>query len=139
MSTTWDRIYTINDYYDGPERGVADLQGTPRIYQKLFSKEDDEYTNRFLLSKIDLELLALVMENWNIWLRWNAAYRQGKVNVKTHPALPEERQRHEEQSLMIGDRFKPDPETAVVKWARFRHDDRGELEVEWLDAPPETS
>ena len=25
----WDRVYTVNDYYDGPRRGIADVDGIP--------------------------------------------------------------------------------------------------------------
>jgi hypothetical protein len=54
MSTeNWDRVYTVNEYYDGPKLGVADYHGKPHIYQKQFSEEDDEYTDRFLLTDID--------------------------------------------------------------------------------------
>jgi hypothetical protein len=135
----WDRVYTVNEYYDGPVLGVADYHGKPHIYQNQFSEENCEYTNRFLLTDIDPELFALVLEDWEIWMRWDAAYRQRKVSVETHPALPEERQRHGELSLLIGDRLKVDSASAFSKWARFRGDLRGGLEVEWLDSPATTS
>jgi hypothetical protein len=58
----WERLYTVNDYHDGPLLGVADYKGTPHIYEAEFSSEDDEYTGRFRLAKIEPQLLALVME-----------------------------------------------------------------------------
>src|SRR5262245_56291606 len=80
----WDQIYTINKYYDGPELGVADYRGKPHIYERQFDTERDDYSERFLLSPIDPELLSLVLENWEIWLRWDSAYRQGNATIKTH-------------------------------------------------------
>jgi hypothetical protein len=131
---TWDRVYTINEYYDGPVLGVADYRGKPHIYQKQFNREVDEYADRFLLSPIDPELFLWVLEDWEIWLRWDAAYRQGKVDIKTHPALPEERQRHAELSQLIGDRLKPDIQHSSCKWARFSASG-----VQWLDSSAQTN
>jgi hypothetical protein len=133
----WDRIYTINKYYDGPELGVADYRGRPHIYEKQFDIDEDEYTNRFLLSPIDPALFLWVQEDWEIWLRWNAAYREGKADVKTHPALPEDRQRHAELAQLIGDRLKPDSQHGFSKWARFEPRGLWALEVQWLDTPLE--
>jgi len=131
----WDRVYTVNDYYDGPVLGVADYQGQPHIYEKQFDIDEDEYTNRFLLSQIDPALFSWVMEDWGIWLRWNAAYRKGAVDVKTHPALPEDRQRHAELARLIGDRLRPDRERAFNKWARFETYSLDVRKVQWLDEP----
>ena len=132
----WDRIYTVNGYHDGPQLGVAEYQGKPHIYQKQFDADADEYTNQFLLSEIEPALLALVLEDWEIWLRWNVAYRQGQVSVDTHPALPDERPRHNELKKLIGDRLKPDLSHSVIKWARFNDQ---QTEVQWLDLPGKIS
>jgi hypothetical protein len=134
----WDRVYTIDAYYDGPELGVAGYRGRPHIYQRQFDLVEDEYTDRFLLSPIAPDLLSWVQERWEIWLRWNSAYRQGKVDVKTHPALPENHQRYAELTKLIGDRFKPDNQHGFSKWARFRRRGDGELEVQWQDAPADS-
>lgn len=131
----WDRIHTINAYHDGPERGVADYRGKPHIYELQFDLDEDEYTDRFLLSPIAPDLLLWVQESWEIWLRWEAAYRQGKVDIETHPTLPEDRERHAELADLIGDRFKPDSQCGFSKWARFRGLGCGHPEVQWLDAP----
>jgi len=31
----WDRVHTVNDYYDGPRRGIADVDGVPYIYEHI--------------------------------------------------------------------------------------------------------
>lgn len=130
----WDGVHTVNGYYDGPERGVADYRGKPHIYQREWDGGRDDFTCRFLLSEIEPELLSLVSENWEIWLRWDAAYRRGDVDLSSHPALPEDRARHEELVRLIGNRLTVDREHCVIKWARFS----GEL-VQWLDTPAEES
>lgn len=128
----WDKIYTVNKYHDGPELGVADYLGQPHIYERQFDEERDDYSSRFVLSPIDPDLLSLVLESWDIWLRWDNAYRQGQTPHKTHPTLPEDRPRHDELAKMIGDRLKADPEHGLSKWARFKSD-----RVQWVDAPTE--
>lgn len=128
----WDQIYTIHKYYDGPELGISDYRGKLQIYERRFDEERDDYSSRFLLSPIDPELLSLVLEDWEIWLRWDSAYRQGNVTIKTHPALPEDRQRHEALSKLIGDRLKVDSEHCFSKWARFKSG-----KVQWVDSPTE--
>jgi len=59
---TWERVFTVNDYYDGPRRGVADFGGKPHIYESQFSDAEDPYTDRFLLMEIEAELFQLALE-----------------------------------------------------------------------------
>ena len=130
---SWERVHTVNDFYDGPRMGVADFQGTPHIYQAEFSEAEDDYTGRFWLKRIEQDLFSLIMEGWAIWLRWQAAFREGKTTLETHPALPEERKRHRELIEAIGDRFHARPEHSVLKVGHFRCASSGDLQVEWTD------
>lgn len=104
-----DRLLTINGYYDGPRLGVAELDGVPHIYEAEFDHSTDDYGDTYFLTPISAELLALVMEDWTIWCRWHEAYGRGDVKLETHPALPHERQRHEELKRSIGDRLCSNP------------------------------
>src|SRR5215470_18908524 len=74
-----DRVLTINEYYDGPRLGIAELNGVPHIYEAEFDHRTEEYGDTYFLSPIDAELLALVLEDWAIWRRWNAAFKRGEV------------------------------------------------------------
>ncbi|MCO5978678.1 hypothetical protein [Ideonella oryzae] len=107
MST--DRVLTINDYYDGPRLGVAELNGIPHIYESEFDHNTDEYGDTYFLSPIGKELLSAVLEDWEIWLRWEAARKRGEVEAETHPALPSERARHEELKVFVGTKLQADP------------------------------
>jgi hypothetical protein len=104
-----DRVLTIHDYYDGPRLGVAELNGIPHIYEAEFDHNTDEYGDTYFLSPIDRELLAFVMEDWEIWCRWDKAQKRGEAISETHPALPHERARHEELEHLIGSRLKANP------------------------------
>lgn len=131
-----DRVLTINDYYDGPRLGVAELHGAPHIYEAEFDHSTEEFGDTYCLSPIDNELLALVLEDWQIWERWEAAYRHGGVSVDTHPALPQDSPRHEELKRAIGERLKTDPNNRRYLRGTFRKAPTGSswdgMLVEWL-------
>ena len=123
-----DRVLTTNDYYDGPRLGVAELHGIPHIYEAEFDHSSDEYGDTYFLSPIEPDLLALVLEDWAIWLRWEAAPKRGEAALESHPALPTERARHSELVAAIGKRLKTDPANRSYFKARFSH---GAAEGEW--------
>jgi hypothetical protein len=136
---TWERVHTVNDYYDGPRLGAADLGGRPHLYESIFSETADEYTDLFWVMPIDENRFALVMEAWGITLRWLTAFRSGNASSDGHPALPEDRQRHNELKEAIGP-LECDPMQSQLKSARFRgsrsdlfRGSRSDLEVEWVE------
>ena len=59
------------------------------------------------------------MEDWEIWLRWERAFKQGETTQETHPVLPEDRQRHEELENILAKRLVVFPETSVQATAEF--------------------
>ena len=123
-----DRVLTINDYYDGPRLGVAELNGVPHIYEAAFDHSADEYSDTYYLSPIDAELLALVLEDWSIWLRWDAAFKRNEVSVESHPTLPQERARHEQLKQAIGNRLISNSQNRVYRKATFS---RAAAEGDW--------
>jgi hypothetical protein len=124
----FDRVLTINDYYDGPRLGIAEFNGVPHIYEAEFDHSNDEYGDTYFLSPIDSELLALTLEDWAIWCRWDAAYKRHEVTLESHPALPTERHRHEELKRTIGNRLKTDPTNRLYFKAKFSP---SPVEQEW--------
>jgi hypothetical protein len=44
----WERVYTINDFFDCPRLGVADVFGHPDIYALAFNTLKDDYEDFFL-------------------------------------------------------------------------------------------
>ena len=112
MNHDIDFIYTISDYYDGIRQGVTTVAGQPFIYQSLWTDLDDK-GDTFLLQPIDQEAFQLVLEGWAIWIRWDAAFESGQTSADTHPALPAERQRHDELDAILTQRLTVDPDKAV--------------------------
>ncbi len=131
----WDRVHTVNDYYDGPRLGIADVDGVPHIYEAEFDYSSDEFGDTYFASPVDENLLRLVMEDWEIWLRWNSAFRRGDASRETHPALPQDRERHEALKIAIGDRLRVDRAHAKYLKARFESspNDQSQI-VEWRTA-----
>jgi hypothetical protein len=129
---SWDRVHTVHDYYDGPRLGIADVDGVPHIYEAEFDHSSDDYGDTYFVSPVDESLLALILEDWKVWLRWNSAFKRGEVSIESHPALPEDRARQEALKIAIGDRLKVDRAQARYVKAKFSVSPQdGGATVEW--------
>jgi hypothetical protein len=130
-------VYTHN-WHDGPRDGIADFQGNPHLFESEWAdREEDDDT--FLLMPIERETFDLAIEDWAIWRRWETAFHQGKATKETHPALPEDHQRHEEIKRLLEDKLVIDRTKAIRMTAEFRVRDDPDwsgsgwcpLEVRW--------
>ena len=125
-----ETVYTVTNYYDGPTRGVADFGGAPHAYESLLDATEDERDSTFMLRPIDHDTLELVLEGWRIWLRWRRAFDEGQAGIETHPALPQDRPRHDQISLILEGRLKIDPATTLKAKGHFEVIDGG-WKVRW--------
>ena len=143
MSNHYEIVYTCPGFYDGPRDGIADLGGLPHLFKSEWNDGQDLDSDTFLLMPIDSELFAQALESWSIWLRWESAYKAGKVAPETHPTLLEDRERYDELNFLLEDRLTVDPTRAERKTAQFRAGATNEwsghmpgpLEVCWEDVP----
>jgi len=78
-----DKVHTVLDFYDGPRGGVADFQSTPHAYEALWDPEADDFSDYWHLQPISPATFILVMEDWQIWRRWEQAYRAGETSQST--------------------------------------------------------
>ncbi|MCB9925557.1 MAG: hypothetical protein H6822_25630 [Planctomycetaceae bacterium] len=132
-------VHTVTDYYDGPRGGIAEFRGKPHIYESKFDDVADEYSEAFHLFPIDRSTLELALEDWAIWLRWELAFYRGETDRETHPALPVDRQRHNELRLVLDDLLLIPKRGFFTATAEFRIRDAPEwpgvgwrpLEVKW--------
>ncbi len=119
----FEHVYTMTDWYDGPRGVVADFDGRPHAY---FAEPLEEV---FELRPVDDAYLVLAVEDWAIWLRWQAANRAGLTPIETHPALPADRARHDEITRTLEARRLDAPVTyATAEW-RNRPTEIDRLEV----------
>ena len=105
-------------YYDGIRAGIASYRGVPHIYESQFQDADDG-SDVFLLQLVDDETFQLAMEDWAIWCRWERAFRLGLTTSDTHPALPDDSERHIELAKILDSRLALDPERAIRMRGRF--------------------
>jgi hypothetical protein len=128
----------MTDYYDGPRKGLANFMGRPHLYESQWKDIDTEDPDVFFLTPISPHVVAAALEDWQIWLRWERAHHLGETNQDTHPALAEDRQRHQELASERTSRLVTDPTCAVAANGEFRVPETNtkkfgwrELEVRW--------
>jgi hypothetical protein len=146
MATTgrpFERVFTMTDYYDGPRRGIANYDGRPHAYDAPFSYWEARYADLYVLRAVDDEIFRLALEDWEIWLRWEAAFHAGTTTLDTHPALPAERARYDEVARSLDARLAALTSPVIHVRATFRrsveHTHAPRLEVQWtpvVDATP---
>lgn len=127
--SAFERVYTVVDWYDGPLRGIADFRGAPHFYESVL---DEEYSENFWLSPVSPQILRAALEDWEIWLRWEAAFHEGRVQLTTHPALPEDRARHDELATLLAANLRINPSSALRARAEFQPTER----EAWGDTQP---
>ncbi|TMQ23470.1 MAG: hypothetical protein E6J90_10480 [Deltaproteobacteria bacterium] len=137
----FERVFTMTDYYDGPRRGIANFDGRPHAYGSPFNHWEEQYADLYELRAVDEVTFRLALQDWEIWLRWEAAFHAGTATVDSHPALPSDRARHDEIAARLASRlaalpgpafraraaFRRSPETSTQRW----------LEVQWTPVDPE--
>ncbi|HEY4370006.1 MAG TPA: hypothetical protein VGN07_22425 [Steroidobacteraceae bacterium] len=135
----FERVYTVNDYYDGPRSGVADYRGHPHHYQSDWDEQADDYADTFSLVPADPETLELVLEQWALWRRWEIAFHSGEVTQESHPGQSGQSPRYAEIKVLPKGRFAAEFH-AVRARGNFRAAENQpslpagvwrELEVEW--------
>src|SRR5436853_6070351 len=92
----YEPVYTVTEYYDGPRRGIADYQGMPHVYESRWSDIDTDGPDTFLVMPVSQDALKLALEDWAIFQRWEAAFRENQTGAETCPALPTDAARHAE-------------------------------------------
>lgn len=113
-------VYTVLDWYDGPRRGVADCKGHAHLFESEWRDREDVVADTFLLVPVDAETFALVLEDWTIWRRWETAFHKGMAARESHPALPEDQERHRELQHLLEGRLTVDSIKAIRRKAEFR-------------------
>ena len=142
----FERVYTVDDYYDGPRSGIAEYRGQPHHYNCEWNEAKGDYAETFMLTPIDQETLALAMEQWAIWRQWEGAFHRGEVPQSTHPGIAGASPRYAELETTLTARISRQPIRAKRARPEFRAPEQAslppgvirELEVEWTDVEPIT-
>ena len=116
----WNQVVTIDDFYDRPRSGIAFYGERLVSYKTLWNEEIDDYSSLYGVTPIDVNLLPLIEEYWEIWKRWDAAFHDGEASRESHPALPDDRARYEELSVLLKFHTEVDQENCLKVEAEFR-------------------
>lgn len=130
MSSEYEKIYTVFDYWDGIRTGIADYNGMPHYYERAFVEDQDDWADYFFLKPIDEKTFHLAMEDWAIWQRWYVS----KSPIETHPALPEDRERYEEIKETLAQKLKINPNLNLRAKGKIQADFEG-LELKHATNP----
>jgi len=131
----WNRVETVEDYWDGPRQGYAFLDGGLVFYNCIWSEADDAYSDQFIVKPIPSYYLSAVREHWSIWRRWESAFAAGKTTKETHPALPADKERNQELQAMLSlvEESTPDGTQKVTGVFRRLSDEAKSWQVRWIE------
>ena len=121
QTSEFEIIHTITDWYDGARGGLADLGGVPHYYECRWDDATDDWSEVYLLNRIDEETFRFAMEAWAIWLRWRKAFDEGKTKQETHPALPKDRARHNKLEEVLAQRLVIKDEALIKAKGEFKY------------------
>ena len=125
----FEKVHFVHDWYDGPREGVADCGGRPHWFKSEWQDGADLDVDTFLLVPFDRATFELACEQWEIWLRWEASFKQGATTHETHPCLPNERTRWSELEHALVSRIALEQSNAFRRIGEFR---KGrDYEVSW--------
>ena len=117
---TWERVVTVDDFFDHPLKGIAFCDGKLVAYERLWDESADDYAELYGVMPIDEDLLPLIEEKAAITERYFNAFHAGEAARETHPALPNERSRYEALTMILHPLTSVNLNTCECVHAEFR-------------------
>jgi hypothetical protein len=74
-----ERVHAVEEFWDGPRSGVADVGGEPHAFDSVFDEALDDWSDEFFLRPIDAPTLTRVVEAWRAVAEFEA------MNLKRTP------------------------------------------------------
>lgn len=130
---SWNLVETVEDYWDGPRRGYAFMDGELVFYDSIWSEKEDAFSDQFIVKPVSADLLVIVRESWSIWQRWERAFTAGETTRDTHPALPTDKERKLELRALLSRVEESTPVGTKKVSGVFRRlsDEAGSWQVQW--------
>lgn len=108
-----DKVHTVDAIHDGcPLKGIADYLGHPHFYERQFDDEADDWSDRYVLKRIDADLFALAIELQGIFLDWRKALDTGEVSSEAYPVLTRDNPRFNKLQDILAKQVAALPEAA---------------------------
>ncbi|WP_438309544.1 hypothetical protein ACSHWO_00470 [Streptomyces sp. HUAS TT3] len=127
----FERVYVEHDWYDGPRKGIADVQGTPHYFRAVhdYWHPDDPHDDEYFVWPIDEASLSLERELSAVTADWHRRVAES-TGTTGFPGDGGVDRRYEELQALLGPRRKaPDGALRVVaEWEAYA-EDRHEVEA----------
>ena len=144
----FESIHVELDWYDGPQAGLADVDGVVHYFHTVhYGIGDGEPDEEFYVWPASEVAVAAECEQWAIFVEWNDRYEAGTADSDTHPDQGGVHLRYDELTeLLVPHRKVPDGARRLAaewKWddgsrSRYRVDGT-DYRVRWRAAArPET-
>lgn len=127
MAETWDeqqliadgfeRVYAELEWYDGPRKGLAVINGASHYFEGLDYADD---AGEYFVWPASEAAMTMEREQWAIFARWNERYEAGTVESGSHPGNGGIDARYDElASLLAPYRQLPEGVRRLVGEVRF--------------------
>lgn len=144
MTSPFERVYTISQWYDGPRTGAADFRGAPHHFRSLYldTPDWDPHEDRFELTPLTATALEWIVQADALYQRWDTARRRGALPPAAREdalpedaplVFPEDRERYETLERQLAAYLTANRERAFVVHGAFASRSLG---VHWSDPLP---
>jgi hypothetical protein len=130
---TKEIVHSVYDYWDRPQAGAANFDGSPHWYEAVFDKTMDEWSGEFDLTPLTPAALDAEIKADGLFQAWNAKFKAGLVGPESHPKTARDPESMRLRAV-VDDELRGVPVAARMK-GRFEFDrDASSYVVEWT--PP---
>jgi len=115
-----DILYLVTDFCELPRRGVADYQGEPHYFISLFDDDSNDWSDIYILYKIDERSFDLTLLAWAIERRFCVYKADEDISFNRIGALPEEKNRHSSIINLIESKINVNPSAVKYAYGQFQ-------------------
>jgi hypothetical protein len=125
-----ERVHTIHNFYDRPRSSVANFNGEPHWFERIFSEASDDYADTYALVPLPAEVVSADLEANAIFKAWNNEFAAGRVSQDTHPALRGRNVRFAALQKVVSDYVASHSPTATMR-GKFTRIEFHDAQVLW--------
>jgi hypothetical protein len=120
----FEKVHVETDWHDGPRAGIASIHGIPHRFKSNFDEQGDEFLSTFLVWPVSSRELELEIEQWGMFVEWNARFESGEAGTDSHPGAGGINARWDEIEAAVRQRRIDVPAGARLATAQFKRIDR---------------
>jgi len=115
-----DILYLVTDHSDQPLKGVADFHGVPHYFVSLFDDDSNNWSDIYMLFKLDAHLFEIALLGWAIERRFCVSKVNEDIPFYRIGALPEEKVRHTNIINNLESKVTINPSYAKFVYGKFQ-------------------